>query len=272
MNEIVINQTALRVKEHNGKRVVTFKDIDAVHERPEGTARKRFNDNKKYFIEGEDYFVRKTDEAKTEFNIIAPNGLVLITESGYYMLVKSFTDELSWQVQRELTNSYFRVQQIQADYSTLSPQLQFLIQMEQRQNALEKKQEELEKKLEFNKTEVIKAAFEYGRIGILQREEIQKAVKKRAIEICQYAETYDKVGKSVISSIYKALQKHFEISSYLDLAYNQYTDAMIFVQYFEPDQKLYLKVFHERPKPDISLLNAFGKIFSNQESETENES
>ena len=31
--------------------------IDTVHERPEGTARKRFNDNKKRFIDGEDYFL-----------------------------------------------------------------------------------------------------------------------------------------------------------------------------------------------------------------------
>ena len=112
MNQIVINQTAIQVKEYNGKRVVTLKDIDAVHERPEGTARRNFNTNKKYFIEGEDYFVRDSYEAKTEFNIIAPNGLVLITELGYLMLVKSFTDDLAWSVQRQLVNTYFQVKQI----------------------------------------------------------------------------------------------------------------------------------------------------------------
>ena len=42
---VTINSTDIAVKEYNGKRVVTFKDIDACHERPEGTARKRFNDN-----------------------------------------------------------------------------------------------------------------------------------------------------------------------------------------------------------------------------------
>lgn len=32
-----------------------------------------------------------------------PNNLVtLITETGYLMLVKSFTDDLAWKVQREL--------------------------------------------------------------------------------------------------------------------------------------------------------------------------
>ena len=96
-------------KEYSGQRVVTFSDIDLVHGRASGTARKRFADNKERFIEGVDYFVRKTDEAKKEFGITAPNGLFLLTETGYLMLVKSFTDDLAWTVQRELVNNYFRV-------------------------------------------------------------------------------------------------------------------------------------------------------------------
>lgn len=107
-NEVVeINQQEVRVKEFRGQRVVTFKDIDIVHERSDGTARKRFNDNKKHFIYGEDFFVRNSDEAKREFGISAPNGLYLITEQGYLMLVKSFTDDLAWEVQRQLVNNYF---------------------------------------------------------------------------------------------------------------------------------------------------------------------
>lgn len=41
------------------------------------------------------------------------NDVTLLTESGYLMLVKSFTDELAWNVQRQLVKSYFRVNQIQ---------------------------------------------------------------------------------------------------------------------------------------------------------------
>ena len=108
----LINNTEISIKDYSGQRVVTFKDIDAVHGRPDGTARKRFNDNRDRFVEGEDYFVRKTDEAMNEFGIAAPNGLVLITESGYLMLVKSFTDDLAWKVQRELVKTYFRAKEI----------------------------------------------------------------------------------------------------------------------------------------------------------------
>ncbi len=106
-NTVTIASQTLSVVEYQGQRVVTLAMIDKVHERSEGTARKRFNDNKSRFIEGDDYFVRNSDEAR-EMGFTAPNGLTLITESGYLMLVKSFTDDLAWLVQRDLVRNYFR--------------------------------------------------------------------------------------------------------------------------------------------------------------------
>lgn len=108
-NLVHIGNADISIKEYKGERVVTFKDIDMVHERPDGTARKRFNDNKKDFILGEDYFVRNSDEAKGEFGVTAPKGMYLFTEQGYLMLVKSFTDDLAWEVQKKLVSSYFNV-------------------------------------------------------------------------------------------------------------------------------------------------------------------
>jgi hypothetical protein len=37
----------MQIREYDGERVVTFKDIDTVHQRPAGTARKAFYRNKK---------------------------------------------------------------------------------------------------------------------------------------------------------------------------------------------------------------------------------
>lgn len=123
-NAIMVGNHTLPIKEYNNVRVVTFKDIDTVHERPNGTARRNFNDNKNRFIEGVDYFVRNSYEAKNEFNLIAPNGLILITESGYLMLVKSFTDDLAWKVQRELVNTYFRVKDVVTIMGAMSRTIQ----------------------------------------------------------------------------------------------------------------------------------------------------
>lgn len=138
MQSMTINGTALGVKEFKGRRIVTFSDIDAVHKRPSGTARRAFHYNRKYFIEGRDYFLPKGwkqpeqgnvrnsymgvgeavqgDVRETYIglekilpNLASPKGITLITESGYLMLVKSFGDDLAWAIQCELVNCYFKV-------------------------------------------------------------------------------------------------------------------------------------------------------------------
>lgn len=116
MNDVItIENTEMQIREFNGERVVTFKDIDMVHQRADGTASRNFRKNKKHFIEGVDYIRRNSSEAKREYDIIAPNGLTLVTESGYLLLVKSFTDDLSWKVQRQLVDVYFKVREVQKE-------------------------------------------------------------------------------------------------------------------------------------------------------------
>ena len=113
-NLVLINHQELQVKEFNNQRVVTFKEIDQVHERTEGTAKRNFSENRKHFIENEDFFFVKASDFEKYGNrtLEIPNrGLTLITETGYLMLVKSFTDDLAWKVQRQLVNSYFRVKE-----------------------------------------------------------------------------------------------------------------------------------------------------------------
>lgn len=113
MNNVEVNNQNLEVKEYKGHRVVTFKDIDLVHNRPNGTAKRNFISNKKYLIYGEDYFTVNKNELGTKF--VSSYGFgknaskgTLITESGYLMIAKSLTDDLAWRVQRELVNNYFR--------------------------------------------------------------------------------------------------------------------------------------------------------------------
>lgn len=106
MKTITVNKQNLSVKEYNGQRVVTFKDIDIVHGRPEGTAKRNFTSNREHFIEGTDYYKIQKNEIRT-FGISSPRGSIALTLSGYLMLVKSFTDSLAWKVQRELVNTYF---------------------------------------------------------------------------------------------------------------------------------------------------------------------
>ncbi|HCQ5582532.1 TPA: phage antirepressor KilAC domain-containing protein [Clostridioides difficile] len=138
-NLVLINDKELQIKEFKGERVVTFKEVDLIHERVEGTAGRNFRENKKHFIEGVDYFfVKPSDIGNNEIrrSEINNSGTYLITESGYLMLVKSLTDDLAWTVQRELVNNYFRVREkeqpkLPATYKEALQQL--LIEVEEKE-------------------------------------------------------------------------------------------------------------------------------------------
>ncbi|PTV65592.1 ORF6N domain-containing protein [Pseudomonas putida] len=146
MSQITIHNTQLLVVEYQGQRVVTLAMIDQVHERPEGTARRNFNEHRDKLIEGEDYFVRNSSEAR-QMGFVAPNGLSLLTEQGYLMLVKSLTDDLAWTVQRQLVSNYFRpAPALPTDYITalehlLASKRSEQLALEQRDHAIATKAE-----------------------------------------------------------------------------------------------------------------------------------
>lgn len=129
MNEVVtIEDTEMQIREYDGQRVVTFKDIDTVHIKKRDTSRRTFNKYKDRFSLGEDYIVlSQKDESDKENsnrtdspirNISIPNrGITVLTESGYLLLVKVFDDDLAWKVQRQLVNSYFRLKEIKEEFN-----------------------------------------------------------------------------------------------------------------------------------------------------------
>lgn len=58
-NVVCIENQELEIKEWNGQRVVTLADIDKAHQRPVGTAKRHFVQNKRHLIKNEDYYIIK---------------------------------------------------------------------------------------------------------------------------------------------------------------------------------------------------------------------
>ena len=126
-NVITIENTEMQIREYNGQRVVTFEDIDSVHKRKTGSARKAFQNNKNHFIENEDFFLIKRENFNGNiFPIekIPPKGITFLTESGYMMVVKTFKDDLSWAVQRQLVNAYFKIKN-ELEQTAISDDVEF---------------------------------------------------------------------------------------------------------------------------------------------------
>ena len=185
---VVIEGVTLTPKEYNGQRVVTFKDIDAVHHRPEGTAKRNFRANKDHFVEGKDYFGRNSSEALSEYGITAPNGLTLITERGYLKLVKSFTDPLAWQVQDELVDGYFYAKKAAqtpgVDLSILSPEVRAIVELSVKQHEQEQKLARIEA-AQKEQAQAVKEVVGVFALPTIQREQWCEQMNRRISAICQ---------------------------------------------------------------------------------------
>ncbi len=185
-NLVLINDKELQIKEFKGERVVTFKEIDLIHERVEGTAKRNFTENKKYFIENVDYFEVSTKIIPSlelyGFSKFAPNG-ILITESGYLMLVKSLTDDLAWTVQRELVNNYFRVKEQQPKLPTTYKEAlqQLLIEVEEKEQ-LQLENQEKDKVIQLQQPKVLFADAVASSDDSILVGELAKLLKQNGID------------------------------------------------------------------------------------------
>lgn len=234
MNEIIkINDHKIVVKEYMGRRVVTFKDIDTVHERPYGTARKRFNDNKKHFIESEDfYIITQASEIRT-LGIERPQGgvpdkVILITESGYLMLVKSLTDDLAWDVQRKLVNSYFGKKKSMSIAEQIQILAQGNIELNNRVDSIEKKLEDFKRDMPL--------------LGV-ETEKITNAIKRKGVEVLGGKRSNAYKDHSLRAKLYqdlhKDLRRQFGVSTYRAIKRNQCDKAVVIIQQYNPP--MYLK-------------------------------
>lgn len=232
MNELIkIGNQQIFTKEYNGQRVVTFKDIDTVHERPDGTARKRFNDNKKRFIEGEDYFVRNSDEAKNEYGIVAPNGLVIITEQGYLMLAKSLTDDLAWKVQRDLVNTYFKA--VKQKPLTLEQMMRIQLGM------VDKHEERLDRlentmNIDYAQQKQIKNFAAEVVVAALGGKD-SKAYKHRA-------EDGSKISSQAFSRFWHDFNDYFNINAYANLPRVRFKEALEYINRWQPPTNMQLEI------------------------------
>lgn len=192
---VKINNNDVMVKEFQGQRVVTAWDIAKVHEREVNDVTKNFNNNRSKFILGEDYFlINRTEisERKISIQEFIPNNvkeIPLFTESGYLMLVKTFTDDLSWKVQRELVKGYFIAKEVIKPLTPaeqLLAQAKVMVDMENRLNILEKNNARLENHLRRTITNEYFTVIGYANFrGINANTYNSSVIGRKATKLCK---------------------------------------------------------------------------------------
>ena len=232
MNDLVrMGNADISIKEYKGQRVVTFKDIDAVHGRADGTARKRFADNRKHFVEGEDYFVvtpetlekSKMSEKRTSgIDEVNPRGTAFITEQGYLMLVKSFTDDLAWEVQRQLVKNYFGAKKPLSALEQLQLMQQATLEVSDKVDSIN---EDLQ---DFKQTLPLLA---------VECDRITNAVKHRGTQFLGGKQSNAYSDKSlrgrVYADIHGQVKRQFGVSTYKAIRRNQCDKAVQFINSYE---------------------------------------
>lgn len=114
----ILGTEILRV-EYRGLSVVTLRQVDELHGRPENAAFKQFDRHKERYVEGVDFF--DLDSIGTsEFRNSLPGGMVpqnarklkLFTERGYGKIVRGWNDDRAWALHDAMQDVYFAVQQM----------------------------------------------------------------------------------------------------------------------------------------------------------------
>ena len=190
----------LQVIEYSDQRVLTSQQLaDAF-----GTEPRRISENFSRNIErykiGKHHFVLSGEE-KREFldrTQIADGSrnagiLYLWTEKGAWMHAKSLNTDQAWEAYEMLVDDYYQIKNSAIDLTGLSPQLQLLIQMEQRQLQIEQRQQQTEQQVE-----VIKDTF-------LQHDENWKNMVKGMLNGAAYRS--GKSYRDIRTESYKLLEE-----------------------------------------------------------------
>lgn len=110
MQQIQIGNATLPLIEYRSQPVLTFAMIEKLHGRPKRSAHRNFTKNRHRFIEDEDFFIVTLQDADEflSYGITIPrHGMVILTERGYLLLIKSMKDDIAWEVQRSLDGMLF---------------------------------------------------------------------------------------------------------------------------------------------------------------------
>lgn len=254
MEIVKVGKSNLNVKTWKNQRVVTFADIDRVHQRPQGTAGRNFRENRDYFIINEDYFVLKPlDIENDEFRLsgiskseINNRGTYFVTEMGYLMIAKSLTDLKAWKVQRDLVNCYFKLQEISQDSTEVSLIRKDLsvafVQINNMESMLEEQREDIKLTITElqNARNELKKVMDNMTLTTVQQNTIHIAAKDRVNILLGGAHSpeYKKKSRMYFINLWNNLKERFECGSrWQDLNPNSYMAAIQFIENWSYDAK-----------------------------------
>ncbi|MGR2782278.1 Rha family transcriptional regulator [Bacillus subtilis] len=144
----------------------------------------------------------------------------LLTKKGCEMVANKMTGKKGVLFTAEYVTRFNEMEHhLQTGYSQLSPQLQHMIRLEQKQNEQDKRLGRLEDNLS---------------IDSFQQNVIQKQIKKRVYEIRDRYDDSPEGTRRLFSSIYRNFRDAFAVPSYRDLRKLDFEDAKAWIKTWRP--------------------------------------
>lgn len=144
----------------------------------------------------------------------------LLTKKGCEMVANKMTGQKGVLFTAEYVTRFNEMEHhLQTGYSQLSPQLQHMIRLEQKQNEQDKRLGRLEDNLS---------------IDSFQQNVIQKQIKKRVYEIRDRYDDSPEGTRRLFSSIYRNFRDAFAVPSYRDLRKLDFEDAKAWIKTWRP--------------------------------------
>ncbi|MDM5202438.1 Rha family transcriptional regulator [Bacillus velezensis] len=167
-------------------------------------------------LRSSDFFIASTyEDSKGE---IRP--CFLLTKKGCEMVANKMTGEKGILFTAAYVDQFNQMERhLQNDYSQLSPQLQQMIQLEQRQNEQDKRLNQLENNLQINS---------------FQQNVIHKQIRKRVYEIRDNYDNSETGTRRLFAGIHRNFRDAFAVPSYRDLRKLDFEDAKAWIKSWRP--------------------------------------
>lgn len=249
-NTLQVNDQQLMIKEYNGQRVVHMWDIARLHGVDVKNIRNNFDRNKKYLLDGEDYFlISKDDEfariLSTSKDVsrkaLGPTkNIPLFAESGYLMMTKPMTDEISWKVQRKLVNCYFKIKEViqKPQIQEIQPQPKSLAEVNKTIELISNLYDKMKVSNE-DKVKTVSALLETAGVNLPAIDIPQKIDKTNFITIREVAERagiYDRWSRPNIEALAIVIDElRLDFSEYKASMYLDKNNKEIYLMTFSPN-------------------------------------
>ena len=191
-----------------GQKVVLAKTIAEIHQVEVKYINKLINNNRTRFKEGIDVIDIKNCSSSeepqlnqlgfTQMQIAKANNIYLLSERGYAKLIKIMDSDLAWEIHEQLVDEYFSMREERFNpYANLSPELQSIIMLDQKQQMLEQQVQTVQQKV--NEIE------ENAKLDPAEYSLVSKRVSSRVYEVQK--ERQMNLNKKQIGELFRALNR-----------------------------------------------------------------